>query len=192
VRAASLPRGSGQDGADRGDEAGVGVGDDELDAGQAAGGQRAQEGQPAGAVLAGGDVDAKDLAVAVGVDPDGDQRVDVDDAAALADLLSQCVDPDERVGPGVQGPIAERGDLVVQVLGHRRDLGLRQLRDVEGLGELLDPARGDAAQVGGGDHRDQGLFGPAAAFEEPVREVTTLAQLGDGEFDGAGPGVPLA
>ena len=59
--------------------------------------RRAQERQPAGAVLGGGDVHAEDLAVPVGVDADGDQRVDVDDPAALADLLGQRVDPDERV-----------------------------------------------------------------------------------------------
>jgi len=118
--------------------------------------------------------------------------VDVDDAAAFADLLGQRVDLDERIRAGVQGPVAERGDLLVQVLGHRTDLGLRQLGDAEGLGELLDPAGGDAEQVGGGHHGDQGLLGPAAAFEEPVREVAALAQLGDGEFDGPCAGVPLA
>ncbi|MGX1471218.1 UNVERIFIED_CONTAM: hypothetical protein RKD50_000026 [Streptomyces canus] len=93
----------------------------------------------------------------------------------------------------VKGSVAERGDLLVEVLGHRADLGLRQLGDPEGFGEFLDPAGGDAEQVGGGDHRDQGLFGPSAPFEQPVQEViTALPQLGNGEFDGAGAGVPLA
>jgi hypothetical protein len=90
-----LPRGAGQHGADGVHQAVVRVGDDELDAGQAAGDQSAQECQPAGAVLGGGDVQAEDLAVPVGVDADRDQRMTVDDAAALADLLGQCVDPDE-------------------------------------------------------------------------------------------------
>ncbi len=192
VGAAALPRGAGQHRTDRVDEAGVGVGDDELDAGQATGDQGTQEGQPAGAVLGGGDVQAEDLAVAVGVDADRDQRVHVDDAAALADLLGERVDPDERVRAGVQGPVAKGGDLLVQVLGHRADLGLRQLRHPEGLGELLHSAGGDTEQVGGGDHRDQGLFGPAAALEQPVREVAALPQLGNGELDGPSAGVPLA
>ena len=65
------------------------------DTGQAAGDQRAQEGHPAGAVLRGGDVQAEDLAVPVGVDADRDQGVNVDDATALANLLGQHVDPDE-------------------------------------------------------------------------------------------------
>jgi hypothetical protein len=80
----------------------VRVGDDVLDAGQAAGDQGAQEGQPAGAVLDGGYIQAEDLAQAVGIDADGDQGVHVDDAATLADLPGQGVDPDEGVGAGVQ------------------------------------------------------------------------------------------
>lgn len=75
---------------------------------------------------------------------------------------------------------------------HRADLGLGQLGDAEGLGELLDPAGGDAEEVGGGDYRDQGLLGPAASFQQPVREVAALPQLGDCELDGPGAGVPLA
>jgi hypothetical protein len=48
---------------------------------------------------------------------DRDQRVDVDDAAAFAHLPGQRVHPDECVGAGVQGPVTERGNLSVQVLG---------------------------------------------------------------------------
>lgn len=64
--------------------------------------------------------------MAVGVDADGDQCVDVDDAAALANL------------------------------------------------------------------QDEGLVGPAASFEEPVREATALAHLGNGQRNGPGPRGPLA
>ena len=53
----------------------MGVGGDQRDPGQAAGGQVAEERQPAGAVLGGGDLQAEDLAVPVGVDPGGDQHV---------------------------------------------------------------------------------------------------------------------
>jgi hypothetical protein len=130
--------------------------------------------------------------VPVEIHADRDQRVDVDDAAALADLLGQRIHPDERVRPLVQGSVAECGHLLVKMLGHRTDLGLRQLGHAERLGELLDAAGGYAEQVSGGDHRDEGLLGPPAAFEEPVREATALTQLGDGQFDGAGAGVPLA
>jgi hypothetical protein len=46
VGAAALPGGAGQHRADRVHQAGVGVGDDELDTGQATGDQGTQEGEP--------------------------------------------------------------------------------------------------------------------------------------------------
>ncbi len=70
--------------------------------GQAAGDQAAQERQPPGAVLGGGDVQAQELPPAVSVHASGDQRVHVHRPAALADLLCQRVDPRESIGPGVQ------------------------------------------------------------------------------------------
>jgi len=73
----------------------VGVGDDQRDPGQAAGHQGPQERQPAGPVLGADDVQAQDLALAVGVDPDGDQGVHDLAAAVLTDLLGQGIDPDE-------------------------------------------------------------------------------------------------
>ena len=48
MRPAALPGRAQQRGADRGNETVVGIGDDELDAGQPAGGQGPQEGEPAG------------------------------------------------------------------------------------------------------------------------------------------------
>lgn len=57
----------------------------------------------------------------------------------------------------------------------------------------VDTDRDHGMNVAGGrDHRDEGLLGPTAPFEEPVREVAAGPELGDGEFDGSGPGVPLA
>ena len=63
VGPAALPGGAGQHGGDRVHQAGVGVGGDQLHAGQAAGDQAAQERQPARAVLGAGHVDAEDLPV---------------------------------------------------------------------------------------------------------------------------------
>lgn len=40
--------------------------------------------------------------------------VDVDGPTALADLLGECVDPDQRIRADVQRPVSERGDLLVQ------------------------------------------------------------------------------
>jgi hypothetical protein len=80
----------------------VAVGGDQRDPGKAAGDQTAQERQPAGAVLAAGHVQAEDLALAVGVDPDREQRVDQDAPAELADLQRKRVQSHKRVRAGVQ------------------------------------------------------------------------------------------
>ena len=117
---ASLPGGAGQRGADRLDQTAVGVAGDQGDPGQAAGGQVAEEPQPAGAVLGGGDVQAEDLPVAVGVDPGGQQGVHVHRPAALAHFEDQRVGGEEGVGAGVQRPGAERFHLAVEILGHLR------------------------------------------------------------------------
>jgi hypothetical protein len=168
------------------------IADHELDTGQAAGDQPAQERQPPGPVLGGGDVEAEDLPVPVGVDPGGDQGMHVDHPAVLADLDRQRIDPHERVRPRIQRPLAERGDLGVEVRGHLRDLRARQALDPELLGEALHPPRGHAEQVGGGHHGNQGLLGAAAVSQQPVREERARPQLRHGELDGAGAGVPLA
>lgn len=64
----------------------MGVGGHQAYAGQAAGGQNAEESQPAGAVFGGADLSTEDLSVPVAVDPGGHQRVDVDHPAAFAGL----------------------------------------------------------------------------------------------------------
>ena len=120
------------------------VADHELDAAQAAGDQPAQKRQPPGAVFGAGDVQAEDLAVAVGVVGGGDQGVHVDHTAVLADLDRQRVDPDERVRPGIEWALAERGDLGVEMGCHLRDLRARQRLDPELLGEALHPPGADA------------------------------------------------
>ena len=89
VRSAALPGRPGQRGANRSDQTGVRVGVDQPHPGQAAGAQRPPEAQPAGPVLGGGHVQAQDFAVALGVDPGGDQSVHVDHPALLSDLEHQ-------------------------------------------------------------------------------------------------------
>ena len=65
--AAPLPGRAGQRGADRLHQPGVGVGDNQLHARQAAGDQAAQERQPPGAVLTRGDLQPEDLPLPIGV-----------------------------------------------------------------------------------------------------------------------------
>jgi hypothetical protein len=121
-----LPARAGQRRADRGDQPAVAVAGHQAHAGQAAGGQVAEEAQPARAVLGAGGLQAEDLAVPVGVHAGREQRMDVHNPAALADLEHQRVSRDERVGPGVQRSAAEVRDMRIEVLGHHADLALAQ------------------------------------------------------------------
>jgi hypothetical protein len=84
----------------------MGAGSDELEPGQAARDQVTEERQPAGAVLAGGDVQDEDLAVPAGVHPGRQERVHPDDAAALTDFAHERVGGDE----GERTRIAQRVD----------------------------------------------------------------------------------
>jgi hypothetical protein len=169
----------------------VRVGGDQPHPGQAACGQVAEERQPAGAVLSGGDLDTEDLPVPVGVHPGGDQGVHVDHPAALTNLKHQGVRGDERVRALVERPPAELPDLGVELGGHHRDLRLRQPRDPQGVDQLLHPPRRDTQQVAGRHHRGERAFGAAAALQQPVREVGALAQLRDRHIEGARSGVEL-
>jgi hypothetical protein len=163
----------------------------QRDPGQAARDQRAQERQPARPVLSRHHVQAEDLALPVGGDPDRDQSVHDHRPAALADLLGERVQPQECVGAGIQRAGPERLDLRVEALGHLADLRLRQRRNPQLPDELLHPPRRDPQQIAGGHYGDQGLLGAATALQQPLREVTARAQLRDRELDTPGPGVPV-
>ena len=85
--------------------------------------QVAEESEPASAVLGGGDLQAEDLPMPVGVDAGGDQGVDRDHPAAFADLEHQRVGGDEGERPRVgQGSGAEVLHVRVEVGRHRADL----------------------------------------------------------------------
>lgn len=71
---AAAPPGRVEDLADRGPDAFVGVGDDELDPAQAAPGRLAEERGPERLRLGGADVEARHLAPAIAVDADRDDH----------------------------------------------------------------------------------------------------------------------
>ena len=150
----------------------------QFDPGQAAGGQRPPERQPAGAVLAGGDVDAEYFASALGVDPGGDQSMHVDHPAALADLEDQGVSSDEGVRAAVQRPAAEGLHRGVEFFGHHRHLPLGQTGDAQRLDQAVHPPGGHPEQVAGGHHRGQGPLGTLAAFQQPSTSVSGKAGTG--------------
>ena len=122
VDAAALPGGVHHLG-DGGLDALVGVGDDELDAAQAAAPQLAQELGPEGLGFGGADVHAEHLAPPVGVDADRDDHGDRDDAAVAAHLHVGRVDPD--IGPVAFDRAVEEGlDPLVDLLAQPRHLAL--------------------------------------------------------------------
>ena len=187
--AAALPCRAAQRGADRVDQAAVGIGDDQPHPGQAAGGQGA--GTPASRRRPlRGDVQAEDFALPVAVDPDRDQGVHVDGAAVLADLDGQRVDPHERVRAGIQRPVTKRLHLRVEVRRHLRDLRLGQAARRRAARPASPPAASTPPAGTRGHHRDQRLLGPATVLQQPIREVRAGAQLRNRQLHRAGPGIP--
>jgi site-specific DNA recombinase len=121
-------------------EPGVGVGDHQLHAVEAAALQAAQELHPEGLRLGGADGEADDLAPAVGVDRHGDYRGDRDDPAATADLEIGGVEPE--IGPRAgQRTFEEVPYPLVDLLAQLRDRALGDPRQPHGLHQLVDPAR---------------------------------------------------
>ena len=172
----------------------MGVGDDQLHAGQPAGDQVTQERRPPGAVLAGQHVHPEDLAVAVGRDAGGDDGGHVHDAAGLPTALGARVHPHIDVGAAIQRPRPEGGHLGVQPLGELAHLRLGDALDAQGLHQALHAPGGDATHVALGHHRHQRPLGTPAGLQQPVREVAASPQLRDRQLDRADPGVqpPLA
>jgi hypothetical protein len=161
-------------------------------AGQAAGDQATQEREPPGAVFGGNHVEAEHLTVAFGVDPDRDDDGDVDDAAALADLLGHRVEAHIGVGPAIEWPVPERRHLRVELGGHPADRALRERLDAEGLHQPLDTSGAHAAHVALGHHCDQRPLRTPAGLEQPARVVAALPQLRDRQIDRTHPRVQLA
>ena len=83
----------------------------------------------------------------------------------------------------------ERRDLLIEVFGHAGDLGLGQRVDAESFDQLVHPAGGDPGQVAVRHDGDQRGFGPLATLEQPLGKVGARAELGDGDVDGADPGI---
>jgi hypothetical protein len=99
------------------------VRDHQLDAPEAAPGQRAQKLGPERLGLGGADCDAQHLASAIAVDGDGDDHRDRDDATGGANLEVGRIQPE--IGPvAFQRPVKERGDLVVDLGAQAAHLAL--------------------------------------------------------------------
>jgi hypothetical protein len=185
-----LPGGAKHHRGDRLFEPGVGIGDHQPGAGQAAGLQRPQECRPERPVLAVADGEPEDLTATVRGDTGGDHDRLGHHPGALP--VPSAADPglavgriEEHVGERGLGqrPVRERGDLLVEVRadpGHLRlgDPGVRTQR----LDQVVDLPHRRAGHVGLHHHREQRLVDPPAAFQQR-REERPLPQLGDAQVD---------
>jgi hypothetical protein len=150
---AALPAGAGYDGGDGLLQPGMGIGDDQLDAGEPAGLERAQEGGPKGAVLAVADVQAEDFPAAVGGDPGGDHDRAADHPPIDAGLEVGGVQEQVREGGMRQRARAEGRHLTVQLGADAADLGLGDASvHAQGLDQVVDLAGGGAVHIGLHDH----------------------------------------
>jgi hypothetical protein len=109
------------------------------------------------------------------------------DAAAVADLLDLGVDEQIRVA-ALQRALAERLHLLVEQTSDPAHLALADPQP-EALDELIDPAGGDATNVGLLHDGDQRLLGALARLQKR-REVAALTDLRDLQLDLPGTRVP--
>lgn len=72
-------------------------------------------------------------------------------------------------------------DLLVQVRSHPGDLGLGQRVDAQLLDKFVHAASRDPGEVTVGHDGDHRRFGAFASFEQPIREIGALPQIGDRE-----------
>ncbi len=146
---------------------GVRVGGDQLHPAQASGDEVAQERQPAGAVLAAGDLHAQHLPVAVGVHAGGHRRVHGHDPSALPDFEHERVGGDERERAGVrQGAGAKLLDVRVEFPGHVNSAitalaGSDTAATAPPITSYENRSRGCLRRVGAGDQGPLLRFGNA-------------------------------
>ena len=177
--AAALPGGA-EDAGDGVAQAVVGIGDDELDALQAASHQALEEARPKRLSLAGPNAEADDFTPAVGRHRHGDYRRDRDDPSAIADLQVGRIEP--KIRPvALERAIKDGVDAVVDFLAELGDLALGDARQAHRLHQLVDAPGGHTADPRLLDDRDQRLLCGPAWLQEGWK-VRALAQLRDPEL----------
>ena len=139
------------------------VGDDELDAVEAAATQSEKEVLPRRAAFPVGHVDSQNLAASVPVDSDGDQHGLAHDHAAIAHLLIARVEDEVRKGLG-EGAVGKGVEALVQALVDGGDGGGREGMAAQLLGDRLHLSGRDALHVHLGQRRDQRLLGALIYF----------------------------
>ena len=169
----------------------MGVADHQPHAAQPTRVERAQEGQPAAALVAtgGGDLHAQHAALAGGADADRDERGHAHHPASLAHLVIERVERHIRVARRVERAAAEGVDLGVQPGADAADLALGQVGYPQRADQLLDAAGADTANIGLLHHAQQRALGATARLEQ-AGEVAPVAQLGNLQLDRADARVP--
>ena len=168
----------------------MGIRDDQLHAGQAAPGEILEEARPERLGLRWANVEADDLALALGIDGDGDCRGYTDDPSALAHLEVGGIEPE--VGPVTgEWPLEEGVDALVDVLAQLRHRGIRDAGHAHGLDQLIDAPGADAGNPRLLNHRDQRFLDGLPWFQE-AGKVGSSPKLGDLKVERAEPGIEAA
>jgi hypothetical protein len=186
VHPAALPGGA-HDAGDRALEALVSIGDDQLHAGKTAPNKVLQEVGPEDLRFRGADMQADDLAPALGVDGHGDYCGNADDPPAFAYLEIGGIEPEIRPFAGERA--FQKGmDALVNVLAKLGDGGLGDAGHAHGLDEFIDPPGADPADPRFLDHRNQRFLDHLAGLKE-ARKIGPSTQLGDFQVQRAYPGI---
>ena len=167
----------------------MGVGDDELDAPQAAPSQLTQKLGPESLGLRRADVHAQHFPPSVRIDPDRHDHGHRDDAMVVAHLHVGGVEPD--IGPIAFQRAIEKGlHPFVDLLAQPADLALGDAGCAHGPHQIIDRSGRDALDIGLLDHGGQRFLGHPPRLEETWK-VRALAQLGDAKLHRPGSRLPV-
>jgi len=187
VELAALPWQGGKDGATGGAQAGVVVGDEKLEAAEAALLEACEKVAPVDFGFAQGDADAEDLAFAIGADAQGDEHSTVEDASAVADFFVAGIEED--AGERAKGAGTPEFEIGVEAGGALADLSGTHGGAAKLFEDGGDFAGGDALDIHFGESEDERLLAADALLEGRRIELNLAAHLRDGEGDGAETGL---
>jgi site-specific DNA recombinase len=178
VHFAALPARPGEAGGQGLAEPFVGIADHQPHPAQAAGDQLAAELQPERPALAGADGHPEHALLAGLAHAEGDHGRLADHPPVGAHLLIGGVEEDVRVGGIVQRPLAEGGQLLVQLAADAAHLALGDVAAAQGSDQVVHLAGADAVHVRLLDHRQQRPLDAAPRLEQRGEEAAG-AQLRD-------------
>jgi hypothetical protein len=186
MRLAALPGRPLELDADGGHQPAVVVGDDQVDARQAATLEPGEEGHPAALRFAVAQVQAADLAVALPIHADGDEGAHRPYPATLAHLHDQRVGQHEGIHLTAQIPFVPGRHQRVQAFAPVGDRRRGEARPAELLGDAGDLARRDAVDHQLHERQNKRLLAALGAREEFGGEGA-IAHLGHAQQEASHP-----